>query len=296
MHRTHVVVTDSYFFSHCLNPRFSSYYSHWNSPQPAGNGNEEGSVPSVSVRDPNRSVLDSTTKNHLPRPETCDWNDRKTSLSSMCDLSKRSCESSCSNTTLPCRISPLLSGQFDVKSTVIPPLRSVEEEVRIPEIDYEDNPFEGIRPTLPVMVKSKSLKNRINFASEKTGAVSLSKSKGMNSPGSVLTSNKYKYSLSECTRNKWFEFSLSEMVSVFSLSPTDRRRRHRRGQLRAFRVFDPRVRRLRQHRLPDAILGFSRLLRGVRQQRAAGVSGGRGDVDEVGTEDVCEIGMCAWSG
>ena len=191
---------------------------------------------------------------------------------------------------------PFTVSESALESTVIPPFNSTDEEIRIPEIDYEDNPFEGIRPTTPVMVKSKSLKSRINFASEKTGAVSLSKSKGMNSPGSVLTSNKYKYSLSECTRNKWFEFSLSEMVVFLSFSHADRRRRHRRRQLRAFRVLDPRLRRLRQHRLPDTILGFSGLFRGLRQQRASSVSSGRGDVDEVGERETCEIDIFVWSG
>ena len=187
------------------------------------NGDKEDSSPSVSVRDQNRSVLDSTTRIHLPNPETCSWNDKKDNRRSMCDFDTKNAVSSCLNSTLPCHIMPSVLPESDLKTTVMPPFTSVDEETRIPEIDYEDNPFEGIRPTTPVVVKSKSLKSRINFASEKAGAVSLSKSKGMNSPGSVLTGNKYKYSLSECTRNKWFEFSLSEMVSFLSFSHTDRR-------------------------------------------------------------------------
>ena len=187
------------------------------------NGDKEDSSPSVSVRDQNRSVLDSTTRIHLPNPETCSWNDKKDNRRSMCDFDTKNAVSSCLNSTLPCHIMPSVLPESDLKTTVMPPFTSVDEETRIPEIDYEDNPFEGIRPTTPVVVKSKSLNSRINFASEKAGAVSLSKSKGMNSPGSVLTGNKYKYSLSECTRNKWFEFSLSEMVSFLSFSHTDRR-------------------------------------------------------------------------
>ena len=217
------IVTDSYFFSHCLHPRFSSYYSHWNPSHTTENVDDEAKTSSPSVHDQNRSVLDSTTTKHLSTPNTCDWSDKKNSCFSMCDVDPKNAMSSCSNSTVPCHIMLFTPSESDMETTVIPPLDSEDEEIRIPEIDYEDNPFEGIRPLTPIVVKPKSLNSRINFASEKTGAVSLSKSKGMNSPGSVLTSNKYKYSLSECTRIKWFEFSLSEMVSVLSFSHADRR-------------------------------------------------------------------------
>lgn len=217
------IVTDSYFFSHCLHPRFSSYYSHWNPSHTTENVDDEAKTSSPSVHDQNRSVLDSTTTKHLSTPNTCDWSDKKNSCFSMCDVDPKNPMSSCSNSTVPCHIMLFTPSESDMETTVIPPLDSEDEEIRIPEIDYEDNPFEGICPITPIVVKPKSLNSRINFASEKTGAVSLSKSKGMNSPSSVLTSNKYKYSLSECTRNKWFEFSLSEMVSVLSFSHADRR-------------------------------------------------------------------------
>lgn len=35
------IVTDSYFFSHCLHPRFSSYYSHWNPSHTTENVDDE---------------------------------------------------------------------------------------------------------------------------------------------------------------------------------------------------------------------------------------------------------------
>ena len=235
------VVTDSYFFSHCLHPRFSSYYSHWGPSHITKNAEDEAETISPSVHDPNRSVLDSTTTNHLPTPNTCNWNDKKNSCCSMCDVDSQNAVSSCSNSTVPCHVMPFTPSGSEVETTVIPLLSSEDEELRIPEIDY-------------------------------------------------------KYSLSECTRNKWFEFSLSEMVSFLSFSHADRRRRHRRRQLRAIRLLDPRLRRLRQHRLPDAVVGFPWLFRGLRQQRAPGVSSGRGDVDEVSEREECEVDTCVWSG
>lgn len=140
------IVTDSYFFSHCLHPRFSSYYSHWNPSHTTENVDDEAKTSSPSVHDQNRSVLDSTTTKHLSTPNTCDWSDKKNSCFSMCDVDPKNAMSSCSNSTVPCHIMLFTPSERDMETTVIPPLDSEDEEIRIPEIDYEDNPFEGICP------------------------------------------------------------------------------------------------------------------------------------------------------
>lgn len=82
--------------------------------------------------------------------------------------------------------------------------------------DHEDNFFEGIRPAFPISLSEKSVKQRINFASSKAGAIAIAKSKGMSGNSDLLTSNKYKYAISSCKINKWFIFSLAEMVIPFS--------------------------------------------------------------------------------
>lgn len=49
------------------------------------------------------------------------------------------------------------------------------------------------------------------------GAVAITGSKGMSGIEAVLLSSKYKYCLSECKRDKWFVFSLGEMVRFVSV-------------------------------------------------------------------------------
>ena len=79
-------------------------------------------------------------------------------------------------------------------------------------VEFEDNVFESLKPVLPLEGSTKSITERINFASSKAGAISLAKSKGMSGNNEVLSSNKYKYCITTCKSNKWFVFSLPEMV------------------------------------------------------------------------------------
>ena len=83
--------------------------------------------------------------------------------------------------------------------------------------DDEDNFFEGIHPSFPIALSEKSVKQRINYASSKAGAIAIAKSKGMSGNSDLLTSNKYKYAISNCKGNKWFIFSLAEMVDFLSI-------------------------------------------------------------------------------
>lgn len=93
------------------------------------------------------------------------------------------------------------------------------------EVDSTDNPFESLSPIHPIKDDIKSITARINLASAKTGmlmascayftgATSISHSKGMSGSEAVLTSNKYKYCLSECKKEKWFIFGIPEIVAL----------------------------------------------------------------------------------
>ena len=84
--------------------------------------------------------------------------------------------------------------------------------------ETEDNYFEGVKPILPMADQPKSITERINFASSKAGAIAIAKSKGMSGNSELLTANKYKYAITNCKTNKWFIFSLSDMVFEVSLT------------------------------------------------------------------------------
>ena len=142
----------------------------------------------------------------------CSWSDKKENVLESC----RMCSLNRSEyLSFPC-IDPAESFSSSMTSDLASPLLPEETSVILggfPLVDVEDNVFEALSPTRSLEGVAKSLKNRIDLASVKAGAVSLGKSKAMNGADAVLMSSKYKYSLAECSREKWFVFSLAEMVS-----------------------------------------------------------------------------------
>ena len=141
----------------------------------------------------------------------CSWSEKKENQLDSC----RMCSLNRSEyLSFPCLDRSSSHSRF-VGSDFISPLLSKtisENLMDIPLIDVKDNVFEALSPIHPRKGAAKSLKNRIDLASVKAGAVSLAKSKAMNGADAVLTNSRYKYSLTECSKEKWFVFSLAEMV------------------------------------------------------------------------------------
>lgn len=100
-------------------------------------------------------------------------------------------------------------------SPYFPPL-IISDMKEIIIVDIQPNFFERIEALHPLQGSTKLITDRINFASSKAGAISIAKSKGMSGNSEVLTSNKYKYCIANCKSNKWFIFSLPEMVPFLS--------------------------------------------------------------------------------
>ena len=141
----------------------------------------------------------------------CSWSEKKENQLDSC----RVCSLNHSEyLSFPC-IDPASTHSSSVGSDLVSPLLPGKISVSLigfPLADVEDNVFEALSPIHPLEGAAKSLKNRIDLASVKAGAVGLAKSKAMNGADAVLTSSRYKYSLAECSKEKWFVFSLAEMV------------------------------------------------------------------------------------
>lgn len=138
----------------------------------------------------------------------CSWNEREVSLLQM----NQKC--------LDYRFVMQRSGKQEEEpylfiSPYFPPV-IISDMKEIISIDIQPNLFEGIKPIYPLQGSTKLITERINFASAKAGAISIAKSKGMSGNNEVLTSNKYKYCIANCKSNKWFIFSLPEMVPFLS--------------------------------------------------------------------------------
>ncbi|OAO17782.1 SAD1, spindle pole body-associated protein [Blastocystis sp. ATCC 50177/Nand II] len=93
--------------------------------------------------------------------------------------------------------------------------------VPIVEVETQDNVFEGIVPISPIKQDKKLLKMRIDYASSKAGSLLIAKSKGMSGADALFVSSKYKYALSECRVEKWFVFSLAEMILIDSIATSN---------------------------------------------------------------------------
>ena len=141
----------------------------------------------------------------------CSWSEKKENQLDNC----RVCSLNHSEyLSFPC-IDPVSVPSSSVDSDFVSPLLLEEisvSSIGFPLADVKDNVFEALSPIHPLEGAAKSLKNRIDLASVKAGAVGLAKSKAMNGADAVLTSSRYKYSLAECSKEKWFVFSLAEMV------------------------------------------------------------------------------------
>lgn len=141
----------------------------------------------------------------------CSWSEKKENQLNSCQV----CSLNHSEyLSFPC-IDPASTHSRSVDSDFVFPLLPEEISMSlmgVPVADVEDNVFEALSPIHPLEGAAESLKNRIDLASVKAGAVSLAKSKAMNGADAVLTSSRYKYSLAECSKEKWFVFSLAEMV------------------------------------------------------------------------------------
>lgn len=181
--------------------------------------------PSLLLSSPPSFIHSTSSILHYPLNETStELNHESVSLSLVCSWSEKkenqldNCRVCSLNRSeylsFPC-IDPVSVPSSFVNSDFVSPLLPEEisvSSIGFPLADVKDNVFEALSPIHPLEGAAKSLKNRIDLASVKAGAVGLAKSKAMNGADAVLTSSRYKYSLAECSKEKWFVFSLAEMV------------------------------------------------------------------------------------
>lgn len=111
----------------------------------------------------------------------------------------------------------------------------------------------------------------------------------MSSTDALFVSSKYKYALSECKNDKWFIFSLSEMVPFSVIShPPDPHRCDRNIQLRALLLLREGLPGIRQRSVPNHFVVVYWLLQSGGHERVAGIQREHDAVGEVGEKESVE--------
>lgn len=112
----------------------------------------------------------------------------------------------------------------------------------------------------------------------------------MSGAEAVLTSNKYKYCLNECKREKWFVFGMTEMVRfLFALNKVGDDRHDRNSELWAILIFCPRVCPVRQRCVSHVDLVFSGVFWSNGQQWAPSVQCNSVCLEQVYPSGVAEL-------